>query len=83
VPELPPTTPGMSEHPWMEHDTTGHRAQLPDIDYWRANGWHPVDCPNAEVDRTKDPEPAAPSTGDVDEVDTEDTTTDTNESKGA
>lgn len=64
MPELPSTVPGQSEHPWMEHEITGHRAQLPDIDYWRANGWHPVDGPAPEVDRTKDPDLTEPSTED-------------------
>lgn len=65
MPELPTTVPSLNEHPWMEHEVTGHRAQLPDLDYWRANGWHPVDGPHAEPDRTKDPEPEPePSTQD-------------------
>lgn len=49
-----------SEHPWMEHDKTGHRAQLPDIPYWRANGWEPCDGPHPEPDFTRDTDPEAP-----------------------
>jgi hypothetical protein len=51
-----------SEHPWMEHDKTGHRAQLPDLPYWRANGWSPCDGPPPEPDLTRNPdsEPDAP-----------------------
>jgi hypothetical protein len=45
-----------SEHPWMEHAETGHRAQLPDDPYWRANGWNPVDGPYPEPDTLHDPE---------------------------
>lgn len=58
------TTPSLSEHPWMEHAETGHRAQLPDIPYWRANGWSPVDGPPPEPDLTRDPllrDPKAPA----------------------
>jgi hypothetical protein len=44
-----------SEHPWMEHDKTGHRAQLPDEPYWRAQGWNPVDAPHPEPDLLHDP----------------------------
>lgn len=50
----------------MEHNVTGHRAQLPDIPYWRANGWNPCDGPTPEPELTRDepdeldePEPAA------------------------
>jgi hypothetical protein len=50
-----------SEHPWMEHDQTGHRAQLPDEPYWRAQGWSPVDGPHPEPDRYHDPEPEPPA----------------------
>lgn len=46
----------MSEHPWMEHEQTGHRAQLPDLPYWRENGWNPVDGPHPEPDTLHDPE---------------------------
>jgi len=45
----------MNEHPWMEHNVTGHRAQLPDDPYWRANGWNPVDGPHPEPDYLHDP----------------------------
>lgn len=45
----------MNEHPWMEHDKTGHRAQLPDLPYWRAQGWVPVDGPHPEADYLHDP----------------------------
>jgi hypothetical protein len=59
------TAPNISEHPWMEHEETGHRAQLPDIPYWRGNGWHPCDGPPPEPLLTHDSaeveeEPAAP-----------------------
>lgn len=49
----------MNEHPWMEHDITGHRAQLPDLPYWRAQGWNPVDGPLPEPDLLRDPVPEA------------------------
>lgn len=54
-----------SEHPWMEHDKTGHRAQLPDLPYWRANGWSPCDGPYPEPDLTRAPDAdeAPPSEG--------------------
>lgn len=45
----------MSDHPWMEHAETGHRAQLPDLEYWRAQGWAPCDGPPPEPDRLHDP----------------------------
>lgn len=52
----------MNEHPWMEHDKTGHRAQLPDLPYWRAQGWNPVEGPHPEPDLLHDPEdPETPS----------------------
>ncbi len=54
--------PNLSEHPWMEHDKTGHRAQLPDIPYWRANGWEPCDGPPPDPDLTRDTlDPEAPA----------------------
>lgn len=56
------TSPNLSEHPWMEHEETGHRAQLPDEPYWRAQGWNPVDSPPPEPFLLRDPpdeEPAA------------------------
>jgi hypothetical protein len=49
----------MNEHPWMEHDKTHHRAQLPDDPYWRANGWFPVDGPHPEPDYLHDLVPEA------------------------
>jgi hypothetical protein len=60
------TAPNLSEHPWMEHAETGHRAQLPDIEYWRANGWSPVDGPPPEPDLTRDPPPEDPKAPDAD-----------------
>jgi hypothetical protein len=58
------TTPNLSEHPWMEHAETGHRAQLPDIPYWRGNGWSPCDGPPPEPNLTRDTEaPAAEAPG--------------------
>lgn len=56
-------SPLVSEHPWMEHNVTGHRAQLPDIDYWRANGWTPCDGPPPEPDLTQDPPVPAATSG--------------------
>lgn len=52
-----------SGHPWMEHDKTGHRAQLPDEPYWRAMGWYPVDGPHPEPDLTHETPEAPPSAG--------------------
>lgn len=56
-----------SDHPWMEHAETGHRAQLPDDPYWRGVGWNPVDGPHPEPDilhdpgfRDQEPEPVKP-----------------------
>lgn len=48
----------LSDHPWMEHSLTHARAQLPDIPYWRANGWDPCEGPYPEVDNTKEQHPA-------------------------
>jgi hypothetical protein len=45
----------MSEHIWMEHAETGHRVLLPDLPYWRANGWEPCDGPPPEPDVLHDP----------------------------
>jgi hypothetical protein len=60
------TAPNLSEHPWMEHEETGHRAQLPDIGYWRGAGWHPCDGPPPEPNLTRDPEaPAEPGLSDA------------------
>jgi hypothetical protein len=54
----------VAEHIWMEHDQTHHRAQLPDIPYWRANGWNPCDGPPPEPDLTRAPiDEAPPSAG--------------------
>ncbi len=52
--------PNLSEHPWMEHAKTGHRAQLPDLPYWRENGWSPCEGPPPEPNLTRD-EPEAPA----------------------
>ena len=49
--------PNVSEHGWMEHEATGHRAQLPDLPYWRANGWSPVDGPHPEDNPALDVQP--------------------------
>lgn len=49
--------PDISEHPWMEHEETGHRAKLPDIPFWRGNGWHPCDGPPSEPLLTHDEVP--------------------------
>jgi hypothetical protein len=58
------TAPNLSEHPWMEHEETGHRAQLPDIGYWRGNGWHPCDGPPPEPVLTRDTVEPEPETED-------------------
>jgi hypothetical protein len=51
---------------WMEHDVHGGRALLPDLPYWRANGWNPCDgppvMPSTLRDPIPDPEPEAPET---------------------
>jgi len=54
----------LSEHPWMEHDVTKARAQLPNIPFWRANGWSLCDGPYPEPDLTRDTEPPAEATVD-------------------
>lgn len=51
----------MNEHPWMRHEETGHLAQLPDIPYWRARGWNPVDAPEPASNLPRDPEPEPPA----------------------
>jgi len=51
-------------HIWMEHKDTKGRALLPDIEYWRANGWNPCDGPYPEPDFTRDP-PAEATTPSV------------------
>lgn len=51
----------MTERIWMQHPETGGRAELPDIAYWRANGWEPTDDgPPPEPDLLRDPPPEAP-----------------------
>lgn len=47
----------MAELIWMEHGVTGHRAELPDLPYWRGNGWSPCDGPHPEPDALRDPAP--------------------------
>jgi hypothetical protein len=47
----------MSELIWMRHDATGGHAQLPDLPYWRGQGWNPSDPPPAD-DTLRDPAPA-------------------------
>jgi hypothetical protein len=49
----------MSGRIWMEHAEHGGRAQLPDLPFWRAQGWEPADGPPPEPDLTKDPLPDA------------------------
>jgi hypothetical protein len=44
----------MSALIWMEHEGTGNRAELPDLPYWRANGWRPCDGPPPEEDYLRD-----------------------------
>ena len=44
----------MTDHIWMEHTAHGGRRELPDIPYWRANGWEPCDGPPPEPDLTRD-----------------------------
>lgn len=45
-------------HIWMEHAEHGGRAELPDIPFWRAQGWEACDGPPPESDLTRDPRPA-------------------------
>jgi hypothetical protein len=49
---------------WMKHAEHGGIADLPDILWWRAQGWEPTDGPPPELDLTKDPEaPVAEAPG--------------------
>ena len=48
----------MTDSPiWMEHDVHKGRALLPDLPYWRANGWNPCDGPPALPSTLRDPIP--------------------------
>lgn len=47
----------MSDRIWMEHAEHGGRAELPDLPFWRSQGWQPTDGPPPEPDLTKDPDP--------------------------
>lgn len=48
------------EYVWMEHEITHGRQVLPNIEFWRANGWNPCDGPPPERDLTKDLPEALP-----------------------
>lgn len=49
----------MADPIWMEHETTGGYALLPDTLFWRGKGWKPADSPPPEPDLLHDPaEPA-------------------------
>jgi hypothetical protein len=52
-------------HVWMEHGEHGGRAQLPDIPFWRAQGWSPCDGPPPEPDMLHDPAPEPEETTDA------------------
>lgn len=41
----------------MKHAETGGIADLPDLPYWRGNGWEPTDERPPEPDLLHDPEP--------------------------
>lgn len=40
---------------WMKHAEHGGIANLPDIPYWRENGWEPTDERPAESNPLRDP----------------------------
>lgn len=40
---------------WMKHAEHGGVADLPDLEYWRANGWEPAAGPPPEPDVLHDP----------------------------
>jgi hypothetical protein len=42
---------------WMKHAEHGGVADLPDMPYWRSNGWEPTDERPTEPDLLHDPEP--------------------------
>jgi hypothetical protein len=44
---------------WMQHTENGNYADLPDLPFWRAQGWEPADGPPPEPDYTRDPLPDA------------------------
>lgn len=44
---------------WMRHAETGNLADLPDLPYWRGNGWEPTDERPPELDTLRDPLPHA------------------------
>jgi hypothetical protein len=44
---------------WMYHAESGNHAELPDLPFWRAQGWEPADGPPPEPDLTRDPLPDA------------------------
>lgn len=45
------------EQIWMEHGEHGGRALLPDLPYWRANGWQPCGGPPDLPSTLRDPIP--------------------------
>lgn len=49
---------------WMKHAVHGGIADLPDIEYWRAQGWEPTDGPPPEPDLLRDPGVEPPTTED-------------------
>jgi hypothetical protein len=42
---------------WMKHAETGGFADLPELPYWRAQGWDPTDERPPEPDTLRDPQP--------------------------
>lgn len=44
---------------WMKNAETGGVADLPDLPYWRAQGWEPTDGPPPEPSTLRDPLPHA------------------------
>jgi hypothetical protein len=49
---------------WMTHAETGGTADLPDIEFWRAQGWEPAGGPPPEPDTLRDPGVEPPPTED-------------------
>lgn len=47
---------------WMKHAEHGGIANLPDLPFWRAQGWEPADGPPPEPDLTRDPLPDTETT---------------------
>jgi len=53
---------------WMKHKDHEGIADLPDLPYWRAQGWEPADGPPPEPDLLHDPEPEEEQAAEVPEV---------------